>query len=134
MAAEKERLETMWLAAQQSEGLLRAELEKVLEQLQNVEKELADREEVIEQQKDSLSSHKGEESLVNEQELPHEVREIPVAGGDEGVDDHREFLANRSLIVGKVSTSTLEVSLWATVLGFSCVTFSFGLHNSKRVP
>ena len=111
VAAEKERLESMWLAAQESEEQLRTELKKVLDQLRAVEDELAGRDRVIQQQKDLLSGQKGEGLLVDEQELPHEGREIPIAGGDERGDDHGKFSANRSLIVGKVSTSTLEVSL-----------------------
>ena len=59
LMAEKERLEAMWLAAQESEGLLRSELEQFLQQLVSMESELIARDEIIRLQKELLESHPG---------------------------------------------------------------------------
>ncbi len=105
IVSEKSRLENMWLAAQKSEEELRVELQKVLEEVRILEKELADREQIIQHQKVLLEGGVGEG--VNEEGHPLDEGEVPTVGGNERMDS--EFTANRSLIVGKVSTSTLEV-------------------------
>ena len=105
IVAEKSRLESMWLAAQRSEEELRVELQKVLEEVRILEKELADRELIIQHHEVLLEG--GVREGVNEEGPPLDEGEVTTVEGNEMMDS--EFTANRSLIVGKVSTSTLEV-------------------------
>ncbi len=109
--SEKSRLEILWVAAQQSEGALKNELLSVLEEVTILERELVDREQMIQHQTFLLDGGGGsnEKKYIDddgEGETPS-VGEIPSTEVDKGTS--HGLVANRSLIVGKVSTSKLEV-------------------------
>lgn len=108
IVSEKSRLESLWLATQQSEEELRNELLRLLEEVKILEKELLGREQIIQHQKALLEggTNNEKEHCVDEGGIPS-VREIPSVGVDEGTSSN--FEANRSLIAGKINISSLEV-------------------------
>ena len=90
LVREKERIESMWLAAQENEGLLLSELHQVYQQVSIMASELSSKEEVIQQQRawikqqqqqqgkfvDILETEKKEVELADETLVPSEVGDI----------------------------------------------------------
>lgn len=137
LVREKERIEALWLTAQESEGLLQSELHQVYQQVSLMAKELSSKEEVLEKQREWIERwqhgegrseiEKIEREDIEEDPMPSEVLLMPgpsVGGVSEerGVamgegetprplqtPEMEEFMYSRSVLQGKVKTGSMEV-------------------------
>lgn len=112
IVSEKERLEAIWSAAREREEQLMTQLHSVLGELKQLEEKLAKQDCLILQQKELLKG-RAHEGVTIEQGLSLNAGGVPDKMDRERADDCCELMANRSLIVGKVSTSKIEVCVFA---------------------
>ena len=127
---EKERVEEMWRRTRETENQLKSDIMGLLEKLTSLEEEVAVKDDVIQQLRDSLE-RKGEaerrqgrdRGLGEDVQIETNERVLSVsegiesqsadAQGDEdlGSEEASDFMAIRSLLKGKVNTDSLEVGL-----------------------
>ncbi len=139
LLSEKEKIEEIWRSARETEGQLTSELGELLERIAKLEEELMARDGIIGQLRESLRQRAKGDTLVerrrgenggsvedsgrgllgetSREEVPEDGG-MDVEAGDESIQSHSEqgalfhdFMANRSLIKGRVKADGVEVSL-----------------------